>query len=124
MRVQQEPIESYRDRRGKLYVIIKGMKSFGQCYIVTFNHKWRVRGNHYHKEITEWFWVIDGMVRVKLYDLETKRNYTFELSNTSGRLMIKPNIVHRFDNLTARATMINFTDKLWKQSDTIPYNLI
>ena len=65
-----------RDKRGFLVDFLKGDevegsdRQLGQIYLVTFDKKNVIRGNHYHKNKKEWFVAIKGKLKVMLEDLE------------------------------------------------------
>lgn len=124
-----------RDRRGFLVDFLKGDevensdKQLGQIYLVTFDKKNAIRGNHYHKNKKEWFVAIKGKLKVKLEDLETKEIKDFILDGDSDeyeRIYIEENIAHSFESITNEAMMINYSNKPYHKDnpDTFFYKLI
>jgi dTDP-4-dehydrorhamnose 3,5-epimerase-like enzyme len=125
--------DKYIDDRGDLIVFLrksslkKKYKDFGQIYFVTFRKKGVVRANHYHKRIREWFGVVNGKVSVLLQDVRTgekKRLILDAKSDKYIRLEIGPNVAHAFKSLTAKASVVNYTDQEWTSDDVFPFDLI
>lgn len=128
-----EKLEKFNDKRGQLVVFLKdsdlnkNLKQFGQIYFVTFDGKGIVRGNHYHRNIREWFGVVNGKVEVSLVDIKTKEKVKIILNADSKkyvRLEIGPNIAHGFKSLSGNVALLNYTDKEWESSDVIAYETI
>lgn len=127
-----EYFDKYTDKRGDLIVFLRSSnliskhRTFGQIYFVTFNKKNTVRANHYHKRIREWFGVVHGKVSVVVKDLSTGEKKRLILDGSSDkyiRLEIGPNIAHAFKSLTAKASILNYTDQEWSADDVFPYEL-
>ena len=125
--------EKYNDERGQLVVFLKNrnldknFKKFGQIYFVTFEKKSIVRGNHFHKELREWFGVVTGKLEVVLKDIKTGKTKTLIIdsnSNTYVRLEIGPNVAHAFRNISPKASLVNYTNKEWSREDSFPYKVI
>lgn len=128
-----DTIDKHDDERGHLVVFLKNsdlsdkFKNFGQIYFVSFNKLGVVRGNHYHKQWREWFGVVTGKLEVVLKDMKTGEVINLVIDSKSDkytRLEIGPNIAHAFRNLTKRASLLNYTDTEWSDSDTIKEELI
>ncbi len=128
-----EKFDKFIDHRGDLIVFLKSSnlskkyKIFGQIYFVTFKKKGVVRANHYHKRIREWFGVVNGKVSITLKDINThekKRLILDAKSDNYIRLEIGPNVAHAFKSLTAKASVVNYTDQEWSSDDVFPYELM
>jgi dTDP-4-dehydrorhamnose 3,5-epimerase len=128
-----DQFEKFNDVRGDLVVFLRAsnllpeQKKFGQIYFVTFNEKGTIRANHYHKQIREWFGVVDGEVQVFLKNVhsgETKEFILSAQSATYSRLEIGPNVAHAFRSLTPHASIINYTDKEWFQEDVFSMQIL
>ncbi len=128
-----ENFDKFIDNRGDLIVFLKASnlnknyKEFGQIYFVTFSKKGVVRANHYHKRIREWFGVVNGKVSVILKDIKTEEKKRLILDAKSDkyiRLEIGPNVAHAFKSLTAKASVVNYTDQEWSSDDVFPLQLL
>lgn len=78
------------DQRGVLRELYSG--SIGQCNLLVMK-KGSVWGGHYHKKTTEFFYVIEGEIRVLL----VSRNGTYrrnKIYQTGDSFIIKPPILH------------------------------
>jgi len=63
-KVQSRKLELKADARGWLLKVlmrhhIDGASEFGEIY-VTAAHPGQVKGNHFHRQATEWFCVVQG----------------------------------------------------------------
>ena len=74
-----------------------------------------VRGNHYHTETWEVFFIIDGRVRVVVYHMNTE-NREEHFFEKGGIFFIEPYEVHTFYTL-ADAKWINMLSKPLKEED-------
>jgi len=124
-----------RDERGFLVDFLKGDEvdnsdsKLGQIYLVTFDKKKIIRGNHYHKNKKEWFVAIKGKLQVVLEDLKTKECKEFILDGDSDeyeRISIEENVAHAFKSITNEAMMINYSNKSYHKDnpDTFFYKLL
>jgi len=125
-------LPKFADHRGDLVAFLRhseieqSHKTFGQIYFVTFRGKDIIRGNHYHKKWKEWFGIIEGKVEVKLENIKTKRNTTLTLSSSTTeyiRLDINNYIAHAFRSKTKYASLLNYADGQWDNTDTFMYPL-
>lgn len=128
-----EYFDKYNDVRGQVVVFLrnkdlkKKQKAFGQIYFVTFDKKNSIRGNHYHKRWREWFGVVSGKVRVVLMHVKTKEKKKLILDANNRRyvrLEIGPNIAHAFQNITSKASLLNYSDKEWSADDTFKIEIL
>lgn len=59
-----------------------------------------VRGNHYHRRKSEWFYLIQGKCKVRAVDPRTKQKEEFTLKDNQHIILnFEPNIVHAFKNV-------------------------
>lgn len=133
MNYKLKKFEKHSDARGDLVVFLKNSdinqkkKIFGQIYFITFSGQKIVRGNHYHKNWSEWFGIVSGSVEVALEDIHTKQRAKFVLDHSEHeytRLFIGPGIAHAFISLTPYAALLNYADSEWYADDTYPYMLL
>jgi dTDP-4-dehydrorhamnose reductase len=101
------PYFSHFDLRGGICGINQGQTWKEINYIESA--KGAVRGNHYHKETLEGFFIIDGTIRIDLHRLENDKKESF-IVRRGDILMIEPNVVHTFIILEA-AKWINFLSR-------------
>lgn len=128
-----EYFQKFNDNRGELVVFLRNsnleqeFKKFGQIYLVSFRRKNVVRGNHYHKNIREWFGIVHGKVEAILKDLKTNETKKMILDSGSSkyiRLEIGTNIAHAFRCLSSKASLLNYANREWSKADTHIYKLI
>jgi len=94
----------YRDMRGYIKNIFQGNNWKEVNYIQS--KKNCVRGMHYHKKITEGFYIVNGKVEVTINNIISKENRVF-LAATGDSFLIRPNEVHTF-NILEDSSWINF----------------
>ena len=59
-----------------------------------------VRGNHYHKHKREWFYLLQGKAKIRLYNLETKQKEEHILLDQNIDVIeMEPNVVHTITNI-------------------------
>jgi len=101
MNVEVEELAIIADKRGWLTEILKNSKppqTMEQIHL-SFSRPGTIRGNHYHKNRTEWLCVINGTGRVLLEDNVTKERNELTVSGDRPALIkISPNITHAIEN--------------------------
>jgi len=95
------------DERGGMVGVFRGYKWEEINYVESI--KGSVRGNHYHKETTEGFFVIDGRIKVTLVDTAKNFKKTF-VAKKGDIILINPNVVHTFE-LLENSKWINMLSK-------------
>lgn len=98
--IELKELPVFRDERGWLVEVLKGKEisdTFGQVYITTA-HPGKVKGNHYHKEKTEWAYFLSGKAEVAFLDVETGEKRNIIVDNNSTIVKIPPMISHGFKN--------------------------
>lgn len=124
-----------RDNRGFLLDFLKrdelekADRTLGQIYLVTFEKKGVIRGNHYHKTKKEWFVAVRGKLKVVLENVETKERVKFILDGDSDdytRVQVGKNIAHAFISLSNDAMMVNYCNKPYHfdKPDSYEYILV
>lgn len=101
------PYFMFDDSRGKFKGINQNFNWQEINYIESAKNS--TRGNHYHKIITEGFFIIDGRVKILLDNLLTKTKQAFT-AEAGDAFIVKPFTVHTFVTLT-RARWINMLSK-------------
>jgi dTDP-4-dehydrorhamnose reductase len=100
------------DNRGKMIGVFQGLKWEEINYVESIKDS--VRGNHYHKETTEGFFVIDGKIKVTLVDTVKNLKRTF-VAKKGNILIITPCTVHTFEMLE-NSSWINMLSKTLKSN--------
>ena len=115
------PYFYFIDGRGKLVGVIQGQKWEEINYVES--EKGSVRGNHYHKETKEGFFIIEGRVKVSLIDVVNNSKRTF-IAKKGNMLIINPNTLHTFQMLE-NSKWINMLSKslVGEIKDIVPNTL-
>lgn len=92
----RSPYCYFVDDRGKLIGVFQGYKWEEINFIESF--KGCIRGNHYHKETVEGFFIVDGKIKVTLIDIVKKTKRKF-IAKKGDILLINPNNLHTFEML-------------------------
>ena len=107
MNMRLIPITPFKDSRGSLKKILKKSNmskdlNIDEAYVL-YSEKGAIRGNHYHKETTEYFCVLKGSIKFAMKGFG--KEYIEEISIHEG-----DNIVIEVPPLTAHA-IINEEDE-------------
>ncbi len=93
-----QTLELKTDERGSLFELIKS-KQFGQIFISTTKPGY-VRGNHYHDSKIEKFCLIKGKAIIKLRNMLTQENISYEVSDQKIEIVdIPPGYTHSIQNI-------------------------
>lgn len=87
----------HEDERGS----ITGLIDFGnwqEMNLIT-SKSGSIRGGHYHELTEELFYILEGTIKIKLENINTKEKSTI-IANTNDVLLIQPNVIHTFEMLT------------------------
>lgn len=124
--IQREKIQ---DGRGWFLKIISGLEEdlpqfTGEIYI-TSAIPGETKGEHYHSIANEWFTLIKGKCRLKLYDIDENEYFEIVLEdNLPKTIFIPSRIAHSFENNSnENFLLIAYTDKLYDPSDTIKFKI-
>jgi mannose-6-phosphate isomerase-like protein (cupin superfamily) len=92
--------QSYKqlqDERGKFRGIIN-TGNWGEInYIETLCGK--VRGGHYHKQLLELFYILEGEIEIEIKDLDGNLQETF-IASPGWIFLVEPYEIHTFTSLT------------------------
>lgn len=105
------PYFYFKDDRGKIIGINNDQRWEEINYIEST--KGSIRGNHYHKETLEGFYIIEGKIKVTLINLIGKTRKEFIVAK-GDIFLIAPNIIHIFQIL-ADSKWINMLSKKMDQ---------
>lgn len=133
MDIEIKDLNTHEDSRGLLVELIdievaeKHQNTFGHLFLVSFNGKKEIRGNHYHKKKHEYYIVTAGTVRAFFVDVKTLEKKNILLSVTKGkyqRLRIGPNIAHACYGTTKAKMIAYYSDPYRADVDTYEYLVI
>jgi len=98
-----QPYSRLDDSRGTFIGITQNQKWAEVNFIETGRNQ--VRGNHYHKNTLELFFIISGRIKVNIFDIRKRKKEEF-IANKGDIFIVEPFEVHTFETLTD-ATWIN-----------------
>ncbi|MGC8979542.1 WxcM-like domain-containing protein [Caldisericum sp.] len=103
MKTKTYKLEIHYDERGWLAEILRVDRieqKISQIY-VSYSVKGIVRGGHYHKRKTEWFFVINGEASFYLRDLNTGEENDLQITAEDHMLVeIPPGVFHTIKSKT------------------------
>lgn len=121
------PRNKIQDSRGWFLKIINGLEEnlpqfTGEIYMTSAIHG-ESKGEHYHSIANEWFLLIKGKCKLKLYDIIDNEYLEIVLDDNLPRTIFVPSkIAHCFENNSDENFMlIAYTDRLYDPSDTIKF---
>jgi mannose-6-phosphate isomerase-like protein (cupin superfamily) len=80
------------------------------------------RGDHYHEEKEEIFYIFRGKIRASLMDMDTHQKEE-KILEKGDRIRVKPRCGHRFYGLED-TLVIEFSPQVYNKEDTYQVNLI
>lgn len=101
------PYFNFSDGRGEIEGIFQG-KNWQEINIIR-SIKGCIRGNHYHRETLEAFYVIEGKIKVTLVDIKTKEKNCYNLS--AGDIFTIPLMTNHTFEILETAEWINMLSK-------------
>ncbi len=107
------PYFYFKDERGKIIGLIQDEKFEEINYIESKGDS--IRGNHYHRETKEAFFIISGKIRVELTDVEDKKKSAFIVEG-GDFFIVRPNTNHIFYVLE-NSVWINMLSKSMKNGE-------
>jgi dTDP-4-dehydrorhamnose reductase len=108
------PYFYFEDTRGRILGLFQDMNWEEVNYIESL--KDQIRGNHYHKETKEAFFIIEGKIRVVLEDLSGAIPKKEFIAEKGDIFMINYNILHTFE-IIEDSKWINMLSKSIKGDD-------
>lgn len=135
MNIKIEKCLVYNDERGDLIQFVtkqvlqaEGLP-FGQVYLLTFDGKGIIRGNHYHNKSCEMFCLIAGAVKMVFEDVDTQKRIEKVVivnSREFSRIYIGPKVAHAIKSLSDFTIMVSYSSIEYAVNDTdkIPYKLL
>jgi dTDP-4-dehydrorhamnose 3,5-epimerase len=103
-KISRRTLDRKVDHRGWLVKILmrqhlESNTDFGEIYITTATPG-NVKGNHYHRETTEWFCVLAGTARLVTQDTNTGETDELIMSADEPSVVtVPPVIAHAFENI-------------------------
>lgn len=128
MEIKRYPLEKHEDERGMLVqndydFVSHNMKHF----LLSFSKPGIVRGNHYHKNKREWFYVVKGKMKLYVMDMKTQEKEEFIIDSENPELVeMEPNIAHATENIgDGELIFLGIVNEPFDQKnpDTHPYQL-
>lgn len=102
---------------------LKKIITSSQHFFISKSNPGVVRGNHYHKRKSEWFYLIQGKCKVCAIDLKTKKKEEFILEDRKNIILnFKPNVAHAFKNIgNKEMILLALVNEVHDQSDPDTY---
>lgn len=125
--VQVKPLKVIPDERGRLMEILRcdepEFETFGQCYMTTV-HPGVVKAWHFHREQTDCFACVQGMIKLVLYDPREDSPTRGEVAeffigeHNPLRVHIPSGVYHGFKGVSEReAIVINLPTRPYRRED-------
>src|SRR3989339_2265672 len=94
-------LKRYSDVRGHLVENTdKNIMSSSEHFFISKSKAGVIRGNHFHKRKSEWFYVIQGRCLIITEDINSKKREELIVDETDDRAVnILPDKAHAFRNL-------------------------
>jgi dTDP-4-dehydrorhamnose 3,5-epimerase-like enzyme len=120
MDIDVTEMPKFSDERGFLVEFLKSVeldnKQFGQIYLATLKPG-GLRGNHFHRDKSEWLCIVQGKARIALEHVETKERKELELDAGAEKIVrvkIPPNVAHAIKNVSqVPLVIVAYTDRLY-----------
>ncbi len=118
----------HEDQRGLFLEILRPQditeKPFGQIS-VTIAKSGQTKGNHYHKDSTEWFTVVKGEAVFSLYHVETKEMLSYTLTDQEIQtICIPPLWNHSIKNVgEGNAIILLYSDEPFNSTNPDVYRI-
>jgi dTDP-4-dehydrorhamnose 3,5-epimerase-like enzyme len=123
------PRNKIQDSRGWFLKIINGFEEYlpqftGEIYL-TSAIPGETKGEHYHLIANEWFLLIKGKCKLKLYDtIDNEYSELILEDSLPTTIFVPAMIAHSFENISNEDfILIAYTDKLYDLSDTIRFSI-
>lgn len=124
MKVKTYKLEMHYDERGWLAEILRVDRieqKISQIY-VSYSLKDAVRGGHYHKCKTEWFFVIRGEASIYLRDLDTGEENNLIITDKDYILLEVPaGVLHTIKSKTELYLLVA-SNEVFNKDDPDTYN--
>ena len=129
--VEVVQLNRFCDDRGWLLKVlmrdqIAGDAPFGEIY-VTVAEPGVIKGQHYHRECTEWFCVVSGQANLLLVDLASGERQIIAMGEGNMvRVKVPPLVVHGIQNTGTELTyLLAYADQPYdyNRPDTVPVSM-
>jgi dTDP-4-dehydrorhamnose 3,5-epimerase len=123
-------LKKFKDQRGVLTKVFtdtflkeNSIEAIKESYVITFQDKDIVRGEHFHKETVEIFHVLQGQCLLELVENNKLISITLN-SDENKAVKIMPNTPHRFISKVANSIIIAMSTKEYfdYDKDTFAFN--
>lgn len=110
MDIKRRLLERKVDNRGQLVEVfpgsVMGRPDWGLVYLFSVNPG-VIRGNHYHQQKNEWFFIAQGQIELVLGDRETAEQTILRLSGDHPETVFIPaGIAHAVRNTSATTAVV------------------
>lgn len=122
-------LKKYTDARGELVENTREkIMTESRHFFVSKSKPGVVRGNHYHTQKTEWFYIIQGTCRMVKENIKTKKREEIIIKADDNLIIfMKPLQAHAFENIgNDEMILLAFINEPLdkKNPDTIGYKVI
>ena len=122
-------LKRYSDIRGHLVENTdKNIMTASKHFFISKSKAGVIRGNHYHKRKSEWFYVIQGKCRIVAENIVTKKREEINIDEKDDLAVnVGPNTAHAFKNVGSdEMILLALVNEAHNQKDpdTYKYKLI
>jgi len=114
-----KPFVAVSDYRGSIDEVVKGRLWKQLNYVRT--NQGAIRGNHFHKILSELHYVVSGEIRVHIRDLRTNEEATYHLGEGSC-FIVEPHEYHTLEHLTDTEYVVLFSEEFNPEQPDIHKN--
>lgn len=120
-------LEIHLEKRGWFIEMLRrnGLKDEIKQISVASIKPGRIRGNHYHLNKTEWFFIINGKANFYLENPRTRARICLRISSKKPKVItVFPRIAHAVENIDKKTIYFIEADSVvynHKKPDSIPY---
>lgn len=129
LKIETVSLRQYQDARGSLTEnSVPDIMKDSQHFFISKSKPGVIRGNHYHKRKSEWFYILQGSGEIIVEDIDTKER-TSLLVRESDQLLVhmEPLKSHAFKNIGENEMiLLALVNEPHNQADpdTYPYKIL
>ena len=122
-------LKEYKDHRGSLVEnTLPKILNDSEHFFISKSKVGVIRGNHYHRRKSEWFYVIQGKCKLCIQDIATAKKEEIVINDKQNIMInIGPNKAHAFKNIgNKELILLALVNEVHNQmdSDTFKYKVI
>lgn len=117
-------LRKYRDDRGSLVEnTVETVITDSKHFFISKSKPNSIRGNHFHKRKSEWFYLIQGVCKVYTIDLMTNKKEEFVIDEGDSFIFnFGQNVAHAFKNIGEKEMILMaLVNEVHNQSDPDTY---